>query len=75
LKKEQQYALNIVINLRKKQLDGLVIYKYSAATSTQASSTSTSTGVQLEYKYYISVLLSDSLSKIVAAGQLITWSS
>jgi len=35
--------LNIVINLRKKQLDGLVIYKYSVATSTQASSTSTST--------------------------------
>jgi len=35
--------LNIVINLRRKQLDGLVIYKYSSATSTQASSTSTST--------------------------------
>jgi len=35
--------LNIVINLRRKQLDGLVIYKYSMATSTQASSTSTST--------------------------------
>lgn len=41
--KKKQYALNVVINLRKKQLDGLVIYKYSAATSTQASSTSTST--------------------------------
>ena len=41
--KKQQYALNIVLNLRKKQLDGLVIYKYSAATSNQASSTSTST--------------------------------
>ena len=56
--KKQQYALNIVINLRKKQLDGLVIYKQSVATSTQASSTSTFkySALKCKYKYFKFVL-------------------
>jgi len=53
--------LNIVINFRRKQLDGLVIYKYSAATSTSTSTSnlySSTTRVQVQVPSTTSLLIS-----------------